>query len=104
MKRDSRHLFFAISIIAVVFFQSCAHPRPPLVPAAANVAGGPLFLAEALENGDFTQGALGEWPLGWHRWATTTGPLCDAQTVSARDKRANYADCKSGAQCTKLKT
>ncbi len=103
MKRDLRHLFFAISIIAVVFFQSCADPRPPLVPAAANVPGGPLFFAEALENGDFTQGTPGEWPLGWHRWATTSSPLCDAETVSAREKGANYSNCKSGGQCAKLR-
>jgi hypothetical protein len=49
---------------------------------------------------------LGEWPLGWHRWNQITqvaAPSCDAETVSAHASGSNYANCKSGAQCAKLK-
>jgi hypothetical protein len=102
MKRDLRCLSFAALIIAAVLIQSCARSGPLLVPAAANIPGGTLFLAEAFENGDFSQGNLGEWPSGWHQWSSVTTPLCAAKTVSARDKGANYADCKSGARCAKV--
>ncbi len=73
------------------------------MPGEANIPSGPtLFLAEQLENGDFARGDLGQWPSGWHRWTPTENPRCQAMTVSAQAKGANYANCKSSGHCAKL--
>jgi hypothetical protein len=103
MKRDSYYFSFALAVVVTVFSQSCARPRQYVVPAAANIpSGGTLFLADRLENGDFAQGTLGEWPSGWHRWIPSKNPICQAEIVSSHEKGANYANCKSGGQCAKL--
>ena len=102
MKRDANHLSFSILFIATLFLPSCVHSRPHPIPAAANIPGGNPFLAPELENGKFSVGELGEWPLGWHRWTTFKMPICDAETVSARDDGPYHANCKSGAQCAML--
>jgi hypothetical protein len=102
MKRGSRFGFVSL-LGALVFAPGCAHPAKHIVPAAANMpGGGTLFLADQLENGDFAQGTPGEWPSGWHQWVSVKNPICHAETVSAREKGANYASCKSGGQCAKL--
>jgi hypothetical protein len=96
-------LWFGLAIVTAVFGGSCAHPKHSVVPTAANIpGGGNLFLADHLENGDFAQGTLGEWPSGWHRWNFTKDARCDAEMVSAHGKGSNYGNCKSGAQCAKL--
>jgi hypothetical protein len=103
MNRNVYCLLFGLAIFTAVFGESCAHPKQSLVPAAANIpSGGTLFFADKLENGDFTQGIVGQWPSGWHRWVPMPTPSCNAETVSVHDKGVNYGNCKSGAQCAKL--
>jgi len=104
MNRNLCCLSFGLAIVTAVFGESCAHPKHSILPAVANIpSGGTLFFADHLENGDFAQGALGEWPSGWHRWMISTKNTgCDAEIVSVREKGANYGNCKSGAQCAKL--
>src|ERR1700722_6770541 len=103
MNQHLRCFSFGLAIVIAVFGESCAHPKLSLVPAAANIpSGGTLFFAGHLENGDFAQGTLGEWPSGWHRWVPIKTQSCDAETVSVHEKGANYGNCKSGAQCAKL--
>jgi hypothetical protein len=102
MRRNSYCFSLAFALVVIVFAQSCAH-RQSVVPTAANIpSGANLFFADQLENGNFAQGTLGEWPSGWHRWTAITNPSCEAETLSARDKGANFANCKSGGRCAKL--
>jgi hypothetical protein len=103
MNRKLYSVSFGLAVVTAVFGESCAHPKQSLVPAAANIpSGGTLFFADKLEDGDFAQGIVGQWPSGWHRWVPMTTPSCNAETVSVHEKGANYGNCKSGARCAKL--
>jgi hypothetical protein len=102
MNRDSRCFSFAMLVLVAIFLAACSHVKSVPIPAAANIPGSNPFLSPELENGRFSVGELGQWPLGWHRWTTIKMPICDAETVSARDHGPYYANCKSGAQCVKL--
>jgi hypothetical protein len=102
MKQVATVFTLAVLIIATASVQSRAQLRPQSIPAAANIPGPTLFLAPELENGDFSQGKSGAWPLGWHQWTSTRTPLCAAEAVSVHEKGVNYANCKSGAQCGRL--
>jgi hypothetical protein len=102
MKQVAAILTLAVLILATAVVHARAQPRPHSIPAAANVPGSTPFLAQELENGDFSQGQSGVWPLGWRQFGSAKPPLCAAETVSAHEKGVNYANCKSGAQCGRL--